>query len=59
MTRLEILELLDELLSGCECMQTEPDDPSGLNAKFTVDSEALRAKIRERIDHEKQLEGAS
>lgn len=44
--KIEILELLDNLMTGAEHSQTDPDDHSGINTKYTLDSERFRANIQ-------------
>lgn len=44
--KIEILELLDNLMTGAERSQTDPDDHSGINTQYTLDSERFRANIQ-------------
>lgn len=47
--KLEILQLLDNLCMGAEHSHTDPDDWSGLSTQYTLDSEAFRKNIQEKI----------
>lgn len=47
--RLEILELIEELVSESEKQVYANDDPSGLYTEWLIDSERLRAELQARI----------
>ncbi len=47
--KIEILELLEEMCQGAEHYQTDPDDLSGLNTKYFLDSEQFRRNIQNEL----------
>lgn len=50
LTMLDVLNELNDLLSGCEKYIPANDDPSGCYGEWTLDSEAFRSKLQKRID---------
>ena len=49
MTKLEFLELLENLVINSTTYQTQPDDPSGLNTLYLIDQEDFLRNIRDEI----------
>lgn len=50
MTYREVLELLQEVVSGAQHSYTSPDDYSGVNTRYYVDQEQLLRNIAERLE---------
>lgn len=53
MTKVEVLELLQELFRNSVISVTQPDDPSGLSTQWLVDQEALLANIERELEKER------
>lgn len=52
MTRLDVLELLKELIGPCSIGISKPDDPSGMSTRYYVDHEQLMSYVEEEIKKE-------
>lgn len=48
--KLAVLKLIDRLMEGAEKSITDPDDYSGVNTEYLLDSERFRRNIQKEIE---------